>query len=255
MKTTIHPVVRQLEQQEQQEQHHHHQQHHHQQQQQDGASSNTSPLFLGTSVFHQHCQFLTHQYIPHVIIFSDLISGFGSGMTVKFFPLFFSQKLKLSPIATNSIYIAVPVFMTVMSLCAQTLSKRYGRVQISMVYAYVGAVALFGMYVLGQVSNDDWAEWPLIAVLPLYFISTAQHCVRPLKKSILMDYVPKHQRARWNSLDSVTRFGWSGSAVVGGWIVDHWSYSGSFFITAIIQILAATMLITLIRLVRGTIIC
>lgn len=192
---------------------------------------------------------ISQQFIPHVIIFSDLISGFGSGMTVKFFPLFFSKKLHLSPIATNSIYIVVPVFMTIMSLCAQTLSKKYGRVQISILYAYIGAIALFVMYILGCISNDHWEEWPLFSVLPLYFISTAQHCVRPLKKSILMDYVPVHQRGRWNSLDSVTRFGWSGSALVGGWIVDHWSYSGSFFITAMVQILASTLLVTLIRLV------
>ena len=186
------------------------------------------------------------KFVPHVIIFSDLISGFGSGMTVKFFPLFFSTELKLSPIGTNMIYIAVPIFMTVSSLLAQSLSKRYGRVQISMLYAYIGALALIGMWILGTISNNHWDEWNIFYVLPLYFTSTVQHCVRPLKKSILMDFVPKHQRARWNSLDSVTRFGWSGSAVVGGWIVDRWSYGGSFFITSVVQFLAATMLVCLI---------
>ena len=223
-------------------------------------SSGITPLLTSTHPVHMAaaasraspgccCRCLTKKYVPHVIVFSDLISGFGSGMTVKFFPLFFSQKLKLSPIATNCIYIAVPIFMTLASLCAQTLSRKWGRVQISMLYAYVGALALLGMWILGVLSNDHFDEWNLGAVLPLYFISTAQHCVRPLKKSILMDYVQKEQRARWNSLDSVTRFGWSGSAVVGGWIVDKWNYGGSFFITAIIQVLASTMLVLLVPLV------
>lgn len=30
-----------------------------------------------------------------------------------------------------------------------------------------------------------------------------------------MDFVPKKARSRYNALDSVTRFGWSGSAVLG----------------------------------------
>ena len=212
------------------------------------SQSRTRSISTGTTTFSR-CRCFSNHYVPHVIVFSDLISGFGSGMTVKFFPLFFSQKLKLSPIATNSIYIAVPVFMTLASLGAQNLSRKFGRVQISMLYAYIGAIALLGMWFLGYLSNEHFDEWGLTTVLPLYFISTSQHCVRPLKKSILMDYVPKHQRARWNSLDSVTRFGWSGSAVVGGWIVDKWSYGGSFLITSIIQILASTMLVTLLPLV------
>ncbi len=189
------------------------------------------------------------RYVPHVIIGSDLVSGFGSGMTVKFFPLFFSQKLKLSPISTNTIYIIVPLFMTCASLVAQKLSRRYGRIQVSMLYAYIGAVALVGMWILGRLADDDWTQWSLGEVLPLYFISTAQHCVRPLKKSILMDFIKQGQRGRWNSLDSVTRFGWSGSAVVGGWVVDHFNYGWSFLITAVIQTAAASMLLMLVRAV------
>ena len=187
--------------------------------------------------------------VPHVIVGSDLISGFGSGMTVKFFPLFFSKKLMLSPIGTNCIYIAVPMFMMAASLIAQRLSMKFGRVQVSILYAYVGAVALVGMWILGWVADDDWEHVAGGLVLPLYFFSTVQHCVRPLKKSILMDFVPKGQRARWNSLDSVTRFGWSGSAVLGGWIVDRLNYGWSFLITAVIQVTAASMLAVLLETV------
>ena len=37
----------------------------------------------------------------------------------------------------------------------------------------------------------------------------------------MMDYVSKKQRAKWSSLDAITSFGWSGSAVIGGLLVDH----------------------------------
>lgn len=36
---------------------------------------------------------LTQRHIPHIIIISDIITGFASGMTIKFFPLFFKVVL------------------------------------------------------------------------------------------------------------------------------------------------------------------
>ena len=83
-------------------------------------------------------------------------------------------------------------------------------------------------------------------VIGLYFVSTCQHCCRPIKKGILMDYVPKKTRARWNSFDSVTRFGWSGSAVLGGYIIDRWGYGYSFLATAICQGISALVLLLLL---------
>lgn len=39
--------------------------------------------------------------------------------------------------------------------------------------------------------RDRW-----YVVIGLYFVSTLQHCCRPIKKGILMDYVPKATRVR-----------------------------------------------------------
>ena len=36
-----------------------------------------------------------------------------------------------------------------------------------------------------------------------------------------MDYTLKKDRAKWSSLESVSNFGWSGSALLGGAIIDH----------------------------------
>ena len=43
-------------------------------------------------------------------------------------------------------------------------------------------------------------------------------------RSLLMDYVPKEARGRWNSLDSVLAFGWCGSAVAGGFLLDAFGF-------------------------------
>jgi hypothetical protein len=43
-----------------------------------------------------------------------------------------------------------------------------------------------------------------------------------------MDYAPKSQRGRWNSLDAVTSFGWSGSALVGGYVIRCHGFDAVF---------------------------
>ena len=50
-----------------------------------------------------------------------------------------------------------------------------------------------------------------------------------------MDYVPPGTRARWKALDSISSFGWCGSAAIGGLIADAYDYSTTFLITAALQ--------------------
>lgn len=61
--------------------------------------------------------------------------------------------------------------------------------------------------VLMVALKDYWKE-PWI-IIPVYLIRTATiNCGYPLVKSILMDSVTSKQRAKWNSLESVSAFGW-----------------------------------------------
>ena len=50
-----------------------------------------------------------------------------------------------------------------------------------------------------------------------------------------MDYVPKNTRARWKSLESVSQFGWCGSALAGGLLADRYGYARTFAITICLQ--------------------
>lgn len=51
-----------------------------------------------------------------------------------------------------------------------------------------------------------------------------------------MDYVRKDSRGRWNSLDCLLAFGWCGSAVVGGFLLDRYGFDLTFIITASAQV-------------------
>ena len=70
-----------------------------------------------------------------------------------------------------------------------------------------------------------------------------------LLKSVMMDFVDKKSRGKWNAFDSITSFGWSGSAVLGGILVDRYGYSLTFFMTAGLQVFAWLPLLSLLPLI------
>ena len=59
----------------------------------------------------------------------------------------------------------------------------------------------------------------------------------------------QESRARWNSLDGVLVFGWSGSALLGGILVDTYGFDVTFCLTALMQGIGACFLIPLLFLV------
>ena len=171
------------------------------------------------------------KWIPYILFFSSLTIAFGSGMTVKFFPLFFKDDVGLSPTQVQIIYVIVPITMVIMGALVTRVAAVIGRVQATILTYVLGVSCLFSM-VLFKTYLDSH---PMVLV-PVYVIRTAlMNSSYPLQESILMDFVPKNQRARWKSLESISQFGWCGSAALGGYLSDRWDYSSTFFITAVIQ--------------------
>lgn len=64
-----------------------------------------------------------------------------------------------------------------------------------------------------------------------------------------MDFCRKEERARWQSLGSISRFGWCGSAAAGGVLADRYGYAFTFYITAAVQLSGSLVLVPLLALV------
>ena len=62
-------------------------------------------------------------------------------------------------------------------------------------------------------------------------------------------FASQETRARWNSIDGVLIFGWSGSALLGGILVDSIGFGSTFCITALMQGIGVCILIPLAFLV------
>lgn len=64
-----------------------------------------------------------------------------------------------------------------------------------------------------------------------------------------MDWVPRHLRGRVNAVDSVRSFSWSGSAALGGFLIQRYGFQRTFLITAAIKAAAFAPLIVLLAYV------
>eukprot|EP00667_Euglena_gracilis_P008170 EG_transcript_8273 len=184
------------------------------------------------------------QTVPWIISVSNVVTGLASGMTIKFFPLFFQNEAGLSPIAVNAIFVVSPLTIALTSTTIQPISRYCGRIETILLIRAIGIGLLVAMAVLKQY----WRN-PAVTI-PLYIVRTAlMNSVYPLTKSVMMDFIPKRSRGKWTAVNSIASFGWSGSAVLGGWLVDVHGYGFSFHITAAVQGVAAALWVLLLPIV------
>ncbi|KAL1514525.1 hypothetical protein AB1Y20_003623 [Prymnesium parvum] len=192
----------------------------------------------------------TVDHVAPLVALSDTLGFVGNGMTVKFFPVFFKDKLELLPITVNLIMLAGPIGIAAVALLMQRVSLRLGRVPTAVLCKATGASMLVAIACIRYVPQTGAAA--KYAIVPLYLMRTwLINCTSGLTKSVLNDYVPKRNRGKWNALESVNLFSWSGSALLGGYLSTEISYKNTFLITSGMQFCSVACLLPLISLVAA----
>jgi len=129
------------------------------------------------------------------------------------------------------VYIFLPFAVVTFTVLATKLSKRVGRMQVIIPFCLIGIAHTASLALV----KSSWGN-PFI-MIPLYLSRCAfMWSTGGLSYSIIADYVPKEYRARWNTLESIASFGWSGSALLGGKLVQEHGYQTTFVITAGLQL-------------------
>jgi MFS family permease len=187
---------------------------------------------------------LRQSHVPLILALTDLVSGLASGMTVKFTSIFFMQAVRLSPTSVNMLNALSPLLIAGASALASRAARRSGRVQTMLLSKSAGIALLFWLALDEKMWTHPWS------VAGVFLARTAlMNGTYPLSRSVLSDYVPKARRARWNALESVTVMSWSGSAFVGGWLIEKKGFGAAFFTTAALQgvaLLGQTLLLPLV---------
>ena len=104
--------------------------------------------------------------IPLTMFIGEVVIAIGSGMTVKYGPLFFKKDIKLSPVGVQVVYLGTMVSIALFTVLFQKLGKKIGRVQASFLARVIGLSLLTTLSFLVMNGITFW-----------YYIATL-YCVR-----------------------------------------------------------------------------
>lgn len=181
-------------------------------------------------------------FVPWAIFLSDFIGALASGMTLKFFSLFFVEMCGMGPAYISGIGTLSPLVIALMSYGAGMLEKRgWGRLRINLQSRMGDILLLLLMAYLPAGAGPGREVLVVIHLLRMGFANSS----RALLRAILLENVPSKQRARWAAVDSIRQLGWSGSAALGGVLVERVGYQRTFVVTAGIKLLAMSPLLLL----------
>merc|ERR1712032_1600220 len=176
------------------------------------------------------CGLLTEQRIRFIFFFSELILFTAAGMTVKFFPIFFNVACHFSPVAVQVVFASLSFLVAIGSLSTNKMAKRVGRMQVIIPCWLIGITCTL---LLGSMRSLYTVAWVMI---PLFLTRcTSTWSTGSLISSIMADYTPKAERARWKALDTVAAVGFSSSAALGGYLIDQYGYGLTFVLTGCFQ--------------------
>ncbi|EER17257.1 conserved hypothetical protein [Perkinsus marinus ATCC 50983] len=178
--------------------------------------------------------------IPYLMCANDFITCIGAGMTVKFFPLFFKNDYNFSPTQVQLLWAFYGLTFGLFTWFCDKVANHVGRVQAGILFSTLGVICLFCL---------AWVRWLPAVVFTFLLRGAVQNAIYPVDRSIIMDFVPSHQRGRWNALESLSSMTWSGSAVIGGYLMDNHDYRYTFVVTAYIYLVALLMRLPLLKLV------
>ena len=77
-------------------------------------------------------------WVPRIIVGSDLIAGFASGMTIKFFPLFFKEESLMTPSQVSWVTFIVFFMISFFSYLARICATRIGIVNTILMFQIPG---------------------------------------------------------------------------------------------------------------------
>ncbi len=73
---------------------------------------------------------LSSRSVPYLLATSDLLFGLATGMTLKFFPIFFLKQVGLAPVATNFVMAATPLAVAAVAAGSPQLASLIGEASL-----------------------------------------------------------------------------------------------------------------------------
>ncbi|EKF30365.1 hypothetical protein MOQ_005826 [Trypanosoma cruzi marinkellei] len=191
---------------------------------------------LVASVWHHATKLCEWSTVPYLLCLSDFLVAFGSGMTMRYIPLFFVNDYHVTPVLLMGTSIASSIATAALSFLVRYMGERFvSRVVSAFSARFIGTTLLLLMGV---------THFRLSILVPMFVLRSAlMNCTTGVTRSVIMDCVPKSSRAKWSALESFAAFSWAGSAVIGGYTADAKGYQFTFLITSMVHYVGMCVLV------------
>jgi MFS family permease len=140
-------------------------------------------------------RYLGERSIPVKIALADVTSGLASGMSIRYFPIFFCDNLMLTPVIVQVLYMVSPLLQAALMTIAQRASRKYGRCKVAVLFKWTG-ISFMLLMVASYVRRVPVWFVCLMYVLRTSFINSTS----ALTKTVLMDNIPKEERGKWSAM-------------------------------------------------------
>lgn len=173
--------------------------------------------------------------VVHVLIsMGSVLSGIASGVSIRYFPIFFVKELNLTPIFIQVLYLITPLGQASVKCLSKALARLLGASCVTNILQWAFVTVLFTMLYCFEHHMSVWLVCPLYLWHAFLVNSTTA-----LTQSILWSTQSGNTTSRWNVTENFQLLLWSIGAGGGGYLVGSRGMMACFYTTAVLQVLAS----------------
>ena len=178
--------------------------------------------------------------VPALISVANMLSGIASGISIRYFPVFFVNQLHLSPIFVQVLYLVTPLGQAIVNFISRRLARLCGASLITVLLQWTFVAVLGSMLFCYEKGMSVWI------VVGLYLgHAFLMNSTTALTQSILWSTVPDDKISKWTIAETLQLLLWSLGAGAGGYLVKTRGFLVCFAATATLQLLASVPVIFL----------
>eukprot|EP00796_Vickermania_ingenoplastis_P007297 gene7297-5139_t len=178
---------------------------------------------------------------PFFVAMADIVITMGSGMTTQYFTMFMMVLYGVGPAKMAVLNLSNSTLISILAIVVGLIGRRYGRVRAIIPPKAIGAAILLWM---ALARGTTYAPTWLMCIAYVLRMS-CMNSSAGLSRALIMDIVPEGKRGRWNAIESIQSAGWSGTALIGGFLADRWGYGAAFIITFVFHVAGICILLPL----------
>ena len=153
-----------------------------------------------------------------------LLVGFGAGLIMPFFNLYFAQRYGADAGQIGTYFSVAQVLTLVATLTGPLLARRYGKLK---------ALTVLQLVSLPFLVTLGFETTLAVSVAAFWLRSIFMQMSSPLVTSYAMEQIPPALRARAQAIDNMCWYiGWAVSAALSGQVMERFGFEWPYYLTA-----------------------